>query len=86
MPAKVWKVILVLPNEEAAPRKNTRVIAVIMPNDQTVGFDWSKYRCSVKDVEKLSGYKFFSNLPEDLAAELKGRVDDVEVPAKFTRQ
>jgi endonuclease G len=37
VPAKLWKVVLVLPNLEAEPRKNTRVIAVIMPNDQSIG-------------------------------------------------
>jgi endonuclease G len=85
VPAKLWKVILVLPSEDAEPRKNTRVIAVIMPNDQTVGFDWSKYRVAVKDVEKLTGYTFFPNVPEELAAALKGKVDEVEIPAKATR-
>src|SRR5262249_22326792 len=38
VPNKLWKVILVLPREGAEPRKNSRVIAVIMPNDQTVTF------------------------------------------------
>ena len=69
VPAKVWKVILVLPNEDAEPRNKTRVIAVVMPNDQSVGFDWRKYRCSVKHIEKLTGYKFFANLPGALVAE-----------------
>ncbi|HKI36705.1 MAG TPA: DNA/RNA non-specific endonuclease [Gemmataceae bacterium] len=85
VPAKVWKVVMVLPDEEAEPRKNTRAIAVIMPNDQTVAYDWAKYRVSVKDVEKLTGYKFFPNLPEEVAAALKGKVDEVEIPAKSTR-
>jgi endonuclease G len=44
VPAELWKVVLVLPHEGAEPRKNTRVISVIMPNDQTVDFDWTKYR------------------------------------------
>jgi endonuclease G len=79
VPAKLWKVILVLPNEDAEPSKRTRVIAVIMPNDQSVGDDWAKYRVSVRDVEKLTGYKFFAALPKDLARSLKHRVDDVEV-------
>jgi len=52
VPLVLWKVILVLPREDAEPRKNTRVIAVIMPNDQSVGFDWAKYRTSARDVEK----------------------------------
>jgi endonuclease G len=85
VPAKLWKVILVLPNEDAEPRKNTRVIAIIMPNDQTVGFDWTKYRVSVADVEKLTGYKFFPELPEDVAQALKSRVDEVEVRVRGGR-
>jgi endonuclease G len=47
VPAKVWKVVLVLPSKDAQPRKNSRTIAVIMPNDQSVDFDWAKYRVSV---------------------------------------
>jgi endonuclease G len=85
VPAKVWKVILVLPDVEAEPRRSTRAIAVIMPNDQTVGLDWSKYRVSVKEVEKLTGYTFFPDLPADVAAAIKGRVDEVDIPAKSTR-
>jgi endonuclease G len=79
VPAKLWKVILVLPHEGAEPTRRTRVIAVIMPNDQTVGFDWTRYRVSVRDVEKLTGYRFFRTLPRDVAAALKSRVDEVEV-------
>src|SRR5262249_55238145 len=39
VPAKLWKVVLVLPEESANPRKNSRVIAVIIPNNQSVGYD-----------------------------------------------
>jgi endonuclease G len=85
VPAKLWKVILVLPREDAEPRRNTRAIAIIMPNDQTVGFDWAKYRVSVHKVEQLTGLKFFGSLPEDLAAALKEKVDDVEIPASRPR-
>jgi endonuclease G len=79
VPDKVWKVILVLPDEAASPTRRTRVIAVIMPNDQTVGFDWAKYRVAAGDVEKLTGYKFYPALPRDVAGALKERVDEVEV-------
>jgi endonuclease G len=85
VPAKLWKIILVLPREDAEPRKNTRVIAVIMPNDQSVGFDWAKYRVSAHKVEKLTGLKFFASLPEDLATALKEKVDDVDIPAARPR-
>jgi endonuclease G len=79
VPNKVWKVVMVLPREDAEPRRNTRVIAVIMPNDQTVDYDWAKYRVSVRAVEKLTGYHFFPDVPEDVATELKEKVDDVKV-------
>jgi len=58
VPAKVWKTILVLPGEDAKPTKQSRTIAVIMPNDQSVDQDWSKFRVSVSEVEKLSGLRF----------------------------
>ena len=79
VPHQVWKVVLVLPHADAEPRKNTRVIAVLLPNDQTVDFDWSQYRVSVRRVEKLTGYQFFPKVPAEVAAALKGRVDEVEV-------
>jgi endonuclease G len=86
VPAKLWKVILVLPEEEAKPTRQTRVIAVIMPNDQTVDFDWAKYRVSVGEVEKLTGHKFFSTLDADLANALKEKVDEVKVRAPKSRK
>jgi endonuclease G len=80
VPAKVWKVILVLPGDDAEPRKNTRVIAVIMPNDQTVDFDWAKYRVRANDVEKLTGYRFFRGLADaEVAQALRDHLDQVKV-------
>jgi endonuclease G, mitochondrial len=88
VPANLWKVILVLPHEDAEPHKNTRVISIIMPNDQSVDFDWTKYRVSARAVEKLAGYTFFRNVPEEVAVALRDRVDDVEmrVPRPTTRR
>jgi hypothetical protein len=79
VPAKLWKAVLVLPNEKAEPRKNTRLIAVIMPNNQTVDYDWSKYRVPARDIEKLTGYKLFPSLPEEIATAIKESPDDVKV-------
>jgi endonuclease G, mitochondrial len=79
VPAKLWKVILVLPSEGAEPRRNTRAIAIIMPNDQSVGFDWTTYRVSVRDVEKLTGYTFFPTIPAEVANEIKALPVDVRV-------
>jgi endonuclease G, mitochondrial len=79
VPHDLWKVILVLPHEDAAPHKNTRVIAIIMPNDQTVDFNWAKYRTSARKVEELTGNRFFGNVPDEIAEALRDSVDDVKV-------
>jgi endonuclease G, mitochondrial len=81
VPAALWKVIVVLPSEGADPRANTRVIAVVMPNDQTVGFDWARYRTSAKEIERMTGFTFFRNMPAPIAAALRSHVDDVAVHA-----
>jgi endonuclease G, mitochondrial len=79
VPAVTWKVILVLdrPNSGVAGvDKNTRTIAVIIPNKQGIKSDpWQQYITSVKDVEKLTGYKFFNNVPADIRELIEARID-----------
>jgi endonuclease G len=79
VPQDLWKVVLVLPSEDAAPRANTRVIAVWVPNNQSVGYDWTKYRTTAREVEKRTGCTFFRGVPRDVAEELRGHEDKVEV-------
>ncbi|HZP48071.1 MAG TPA: DNA/RNA non-specific endonuclease [Vicinamibacterales bacterium] len=71
VPASTWKVALVLPKnaigEDDLSRVtcSTRTIAVVMPNIQgIIADDWTKYLTTVDAVEQLTGYDFFSNLPE----------------------
>jgi endonuclease G, mitochondrial len=79
VPALTWKVILVLdkPNSGVAGvNKNTRTIAVIIPNKQGIEADpWQKYVTSVQEVEKLTGYQFFTNVPGDIKAVLDKKID-----------
>jgi endonuclease G, mitochondrial len=86
VPARLWKVVLVLPRDDADPHKNTRVITVVMPNDQTVNFDWAKYRTSPEKVEKLTGFTFFPNVPDGVAQALRSQVDDVHVKAPTSKR
>jgi endonuclease G len=79
VPAKLWKMIIVLPSEGADPRRNTRVIAVVMPNDQTVDYNWAAFRTSAHAIEKMTGHTFFRNVPPTVAVALREHVDDVEV-------
>ena len=68
VPASTWKVALVLPKADGDDLSrvscSTRTIAVIMPNIQTINSDWTTYLTTVDAVEALTGYDFFSNLPE----------------------
>jgi endonuclease G len=58
------------------------VIAVIMPNDQTVSNDWTKYRTTAREVEKLTGFHFFQNVQEEVAEALRDHRDEVTVRVK----
>jgi endonuclease G, mitochondrial len=81
VPALTWKVILVLdkPNSGVAGvDKNTRTIAVIIPNKQGVKSDpWQQYRTSVNEVEKLTGYQFFTNVPAEIRSVINSKVDSL---------
>jgi endonuclease G, mitochondrial len=85
VPHQVWKVVLVLPREGAEPRKNTRVIAVIMPNDQSVNYDWAKYRVTTRQIEKLTGLRFFPKVEEEVREALLDHLDKVEVRVPRSR-
>lgn len=70
---------MVLPQEGAKPSKKTRMIAVVMPNDQSIDHDWTKYRVSVEDVEELTGYRFFPDIPDEITSVIKAEADSKEI-------
>jgi endonuclease G len=79
VPAKVWKVIMVLPagtNDLSRVTTSTRCIAVIMPNDQSQISSWQSCRVSVDSVEAMTGLDFFSNVPVDIQAAIESVVDN----------
>ncbi|MCA1602909.1 MAG: DNA/RNA non-specific endonuclease, partial [Acidobacteria bacterium] len=68
VPAQTWKVALILPkasgDDIARVNCSTQTLAVIMPNTQTINAAWQDYITTVDAVESLTGYDFFSNLPD----------------------
>jgi DNA/RNA endonuclease G (NUC1) len=79
VPAKTWKVIMVLPagtNDLSRVTTSTRCIAVIMNNDQGPFSSWQSYRVSVDSVEALTGLDFFSNVPVGIQAVIEAVVDN----------
>jgi endonuclease G len=80
VPAKTWKIIVVLPNgnnDVSRVTTSTRVIAVLMPNDQTCNSQpWGYYRTSVDNIESLTGYDFLSSVSSSIQSTIEANVDN----------
>jgi endonuclease G len=80
VPAKTWKIIVVLPsgnNDISRITTQTRVIAVLMPNDQTCNSKpWGNYRVSVDSIEALTGYDFLSSVPASIQNTIEAGTDN----------
>jgi DNA/RNA endonuclease G (NUC1) len=94
VPANTWKAVLVWPRERAGhPREpiscTTRMIAVIMPNDDSIRTDhWDQkiegeytYLTSVDAVEALTEYDLFANLPDAVEYCVEAGVNGDNPPA-----
>ena len=79
MPARNWKVIVVLDQQGLGMQgidANTRTIAVMMPNDASIkGKGWKSFRVSVARVERETGLNFLSNVPPQTQQILESKVD-----------
>jgi endonuclease G len=75
VPARFFKIILILPNGENDLKrisKATRVIAADFPNKQLPENDnWENYQTSIEAIEEATGWQFFTALPAKVRAELK---------------
>lgn len=81
VPKFTWKVVMVLPtgdgDDAARVSNSTRTFAVIMPNNDNIRpDDWKKYLATVDQVEALTSYNFFSNVPEDIQNVIEAKLDD----------
>lgn len=83
VPAHVWKVVVVLPlgtNDASRVSAQTRVIAIDLPNTQTVtAHTWDYYRTSVDNIESLTGYDFLSTVSTSIQSTVESTVDSVPV-------
>jgi DNA/RNA endonuclease G (NUC1) len=83
VPAYTWKVALVLPdngntNDISRVDCSATALAVIMPNTQFaqgLNSDWTTYITTVNAVETLTGYHFFTNLPQPIQTCLKAGIN-----------
>ena len=88
VPQKTWKVAMILPigdNDVSRVDGNTRTIAVIMPNIDSIRSDqWKKYLATVDQVEALTGYDFYSNVPVAIQDVFEAKLDAANDTAPVT--
>lgn len=88
VPAYCWKVIVVVPpgpgSDLSRIDANTRVISVLMPNQQNTGLDWTKFRTSPAEIEKRTHLHFFTTLNPAVRVALEKQVDSVTVAKPVT--
>jgi len=80
VPQYTWKVVLVLPNgadDIHRITKATRAFGVIVPNFGPVDINapWRSFRVTVNQVENLTGYDFFNQIPKNTQELIERRRD-----------
>ncbi len=83
VPARVWKVILILPNgsnDISRITSSTRVIAVDMPNKESVtDKKWYEYRVSVNDIETKTNLNFFNSVSTSIQSSIESKIDTQKI-------
>ena len=80
VPSRIWKIAVVIPdgnNDGSRVTTGTRIIAVDMPNTNTIGSNWKSYRVSVDAIEAVTGYDLLSRLPVSLQAIVEASIDNL---------
>ncbi|MBE9488220.1 MAG: DNA/RNA non-specific endonuclease [Bacteroidetes bacterium] len=73
IPKSFFKVILVKDGGKY------RSLGFIMPNSETVKENYMKYAVSVNEVEKLTGYDFFTHLPNSIEEKCENKKKKLKV-------
>jgi endonuclease G len=67
VPAAFWKIVVVNNRPGlglAGVTQNTRVIVVLIPNQQGIKEEnWQTFRTTIRELEQRTGYDFLSNVP-----------------------
>jgi hypothetical protein len=86
-PEETWKIAVVLELGQtlADITENTRVIAIITPNEKrpldltpdeiNAWQDWGNWRVSVDDIEAETGLNLLSNIPKNIQDDLEDNID-----------
>ncbi|KAA9333515.1 DNA/RNA non-specific endonuclease [Hymenobacter busanensis] len=78
VPARCWKVVVILPegsSDASRVTTSTRVIAINTPNDNSI-INWGACRTTVDAIEAATGYNILSNVSSTVQATIEARVDN----------
>jgi len=78
VPARCWKVVVVLPegsSDASRVTTSTRVIAIDTPNTTSIGTSWGAYRTTVDAIESATGYNILSAVSSTVQSTIEARVD-----------
>ncbi|MFD2785033.1 DNA/RNA non-specific endonuclease [Hymenobacter rubripertinctus] len=78
VPARCWKVVVVLPTgagDASRVTSSTRVIAIDTPNDNSLNTSWGTYRTTVDAIESATGYNLLSAVSTSVQSVVEARVD-----------
>ncbi|WP_310397429.1 DNA/RNA non-specific endonuclease [Hymenobacter sp.] len=78
VPARVWRVMVIMPNgsSDASRVSTARVIAVNVPNTNSVSTSWGTYRTSVNAIEAATGLDLLSAVASSVQSTVEARVDN----------
>ncbi|MDQ2772475.1 MAG: DNA/RNA non-specific endonuclease [Bacteroidota bacterium] len=79
VPSNCWKVLVVLPvgtGDAGRVTTSTRVIAVDMPNTNSIGTAWGSYRTTVNAIEAATGYDILSAVSTSVQTVIEAKVDN----------
>jgi DNA/RNA endonuclease G (NUC1) len=80
VPNAMWKIVAFLePGQRLADiDEHTRVMAVVVPNSDAeveLADGFARYLTSPREIERRTGLRFFTNLPEPVANALRNKID-----------
>lgn len=80
IPSNTWKVIMIIPDGNDDVNRvttSTRVIAIDMPNSNSVTSDWTQYLTTVDAIEAATGYDFFDLVPDSIEDVIESNIDSI---------
>lgn len=78
IPTSCFKIIVVLrqgSRDLSRIGENTRIIAVDMPNNETLSTNWKNFATTIDEIEEKTGFDFLTTLSDEIETALESKKD-----------